>query len=58
MRVLENATSGLTAAQRQDLITSLATVVRQLATGQEQIDQACRLCDQNRCLQRGCLLPA
>jgi len=57
MRVLEHATSGLTAVQRQDLITSLATVVRQLATGQEQIDQACRLCDQNRCLPRGCLLP-
>jgi hypothetical protein len=58
MRVLEHATSGLTAAQRQDLITSLAAVVRRLADGQEQIDQACRLCDQNRCLQRGCLLPA
>ena len=57
-RVPEPATSGLTAAQRQDLITLLATVVRQLAAGQEQIDQACRLCDQNRCLQRGCLLPA
>jgi DNA-binding MarR family transcriptional regulator len=57
-RVLEHATSGLTAAQRQDLITSLAAVVRQLAASQEQIDQACRLCDQSRCLQRGCLLPA
>jgi len=57
MEVLEHATSGLTDAQRQDLITSLAAVVRQLAADQEQIDQACRLCDQNRCLQRGCLLP-
>ena len=57
-RVLEHATAGLTDAQRHDLITSLATVVRQLTVGQEKIDQACRLCDQNRCLRRGCLLPA
>ena len=58
MRVLEHATSMLTAAQRQDLIMLLAPVVRQLAASQDQIDQACRLCDQRRCLQRGCLLPA
>jgi DNA-binding MarR family transcriptional regulator len=56
--VLEHATSGLTAAERQSLISLLAAVVRQLATGQDQIEQACRLCDQRRCLRRGCLLPA
>jgi DNA-binding MarR family transcriptional regulator len=58
MRVLEHATSGLTPAERQSLIRLLAAVVRQLATSQDQIDQACRLCDQRRCLQRGCLLSA
>ena len=58
MRVLEHATSGLTPAERKSLSRLLAAVVRQLATSQEQIEQACRLCDQHRCLQRGCLLPA
>lgn len=57
MRVLEHAASGLTDGQRQELMTLLAAVVRQLAAGQEQIDQACRLCDQGRCLPQGCLLP-
>jgi MarR family transcriptional regulator, negative regulator of the multidrug operon emrRAB len=58
IRVLEHATSGLTPAERKSLIKLLAAVVRQLATSQEQIGQVCRLCDQRRCLQRGCLLPA
>lgn len=57
-RVLERATSGLSAAERRSLIGLLSTVVRDLADNQDQIDQACRLCDQRRCLRRGCLLPA
>ena len=57
-QVRERATAGLTAAERQSLITLLATVVRQLAADQDQIDQACRLCDQRRCLSRRCPLPA
>jgi MarR family transcriptional repressor of emrRAB len=56
--VLEHATAGLTDVQRRDLMGLLATVVRRLAPGQDQVDQACRLCDQRRCLARGCLLPA
>jgi DNA-binding MarR family transcriptional regulator len=56
--VLEHATAGLSDAQWQDLMGLLATVVRQLAPAQDQVDQACRLCDQRRCLARGCLLPS
>jgi DNA-binding MarR family transcriptional regulator len=57
-QVLEQATSGLTAAQRQSLNGLLQKVVLNLAGDQAAIDQACRLCDQKRCLARGCPLPA
>ena len=57
-RVLTRAASGLTAAERQTLLSLLAAIVLKLAGDQDQIDHACRLCDQRRCLRRGCLLPA
>jgi DNA-binding MarR family transcriptional regulator len=57
-RVLSHAASGLTAAERQTLLSLLAAIVLKLASDQDQIDHACRLCDQRRCLRRGCLLPA
>jgi DNA-binding MarR family transcriptional regulator len=57
-RVLNHAASGLTAAERQTLLSLLAAIVLKLAGDQDQIDHACRLCDQRRCLRRGCLLPA
>jgi DNA-binding MarR family transcriptional regulator len=56
--VLQRAASGLTAAQRQSLNDLLQKVVLNLAGDQGAIDRACRLCDQKRCLARGCLLPA
>lgn len=57
-QVLQRATSGLTAAQRQRLSGLLQQVVLNLAADQAAIDRACRLCDQRRCLDRGCPLPA
>jgi MarR family transcriptional repressor of emrRAB len=57
-QVLQRATSGLTAAQRQSLNGLLQKVVLNLADDQAAIDRACRLCDQKRCLARGCPLPA
>lgn len=57
-QVLQQATSGLTAAQRQSLSGLLRKVVLNLADDQAAIDRACRLCDQQRCLARGCPLPA
>jgi MarR family transcriptional repressor of emrRAB len=56
--VLQRATSGLTAAQRQSLHGLLQKVVLNLAADQAAIDRVCRLCDQQRCLARGCPLPA
>ena len=56
--VLQRATSGLTATQRQSLSGLLQKVVLNLADDQAAIDRACRLCDQKRCLTRGCPLPA
>jgi MarR family transcriptional repressor of emrRAB len=56
--VLERATSGFSTAERRSLIELLSTAVRNLAHDQDQIDRACRLCDQRRCLRRGCPLPA
>ena len=57
-QVLQQATSGLTAAQRQSLSGLLQQVVLNLAGDQAAIERACRLCDQKRCLARGCPLPA
>jgi MarR family transcriptional regulator, negative regulator of the multidrug operon emrRAB len=57
-QVLQQAASGLTAAQRQSLHELLQQVVLSLADDQAAIDRACRLCDQQRCLARGCPLPA
>jgi DNA-binding MarR family transcriptional regulator len=57
-QVLQRATSGLTAAQRQSLTSLLQKVVLNLADDQAAIDRACRLCDQQRCIARGCPLPA
>jgi predicted transcriptional regulator len=56
-RVLERATAGLSAEERQTLIDLLSRAVRSLTSDQTEIDRACRLCDQRRCLGRGCPLP-
>jgi MarR family transcriptional regulator, negative regulator of the multidrug operon emrRAB len=56
--VLQRAASGLTTAQRKSLHDLLQKVVLNLADDQAAIERACRLCDQKRCLARGCPLPA
>ncbi|HZV73781.1 MAG TPA: MarR family transcriptional regulator [Conexibacter sp.] len=57
-RVLERATAGFSAEERETLIDLLSRAARSLAGDQTDIDRACRLCDQRRCLGRGCPLPA
>jgi DNA-binding MarR family transcriptional regulator len=56
-RILERATAGLSPDERETLLRLLARSVCSLAHDQDEIDRACRMCDQRGCLGRGCPLP-
>ncbi len=56
-RVLERALSALSPGEQAELVKLLSACFQALAGDQAQIDRACRMCDQRRCLKRGCPLP-
>jgi DNA-binding MarR family transcriptional regulator len=56
-RILERATAGLSPDERETLLGLLARAVSSLAHDQDEIDRACRLCDQRDCIRSGCPLP-
>ncbi len=55
--LLERAIAGFTTEERRSFVELLVRATRNLARDQNEIDRACRLCEQSECLSRGCPLP-